>query len=129
MSRFNKHNGGRSQRQLQLGEEIRQVISTLFLRGEVYDDELGQLSITVSEVRLSPDLQNATVFVTPLGGKAADVAIKRIQQNAAKIRLLLAKMVYLRRVPQLYFKLDDSFDNAHKIETLLKGIVPAPEDK
>ncbi|MCC7260510.1 MAG: 30S ribosome-binding factor RbfA [Alphaproteobacteria bacterium] len=109
-----------SQRQLQVGEELRHVIADIFMRQEVYHPTLSSVSLTVSEVHISPDLKNATVYVAPLGGQGDGKALlKALQVVVSEVRRLIAKRMYLRHVPRFTFKLDESFDNAHRIGTLL----------
>jgi ribosome-binding factor A len=111
-----------SQRQLQVGEEIRQVVASIFLRNETHDPVLDRESITVSEVRISPDLKNATCYVTPLaGGAEPDQTIRRLNESAASIRKTMGKHLVLRYTPKLMFKLDRSFEEAGKINRLLQN--------
>lgn len=101
---------GPSQRQLRVGELIRRTLSELLQRGEVHDPDLQRMSITVGEVRMTPDLSIATCFVLPLGGKDADLAITALARNKGEIRHLLSKDVKLRVTPDLRFRIDDMYD-------------------
>lgn len=111
--------GGPSQRQLRVGETIRRTLSDVLLRGEAHDPELSRHSITVSEVRTSPDLRHATAFVLPLGGKDADAAIAALQANAHELRRLVSRELTLKYSPELKFILDDSFDRMDAARRLL----------
>jgi ribosome-binding factor A len=110
-----------SQRQLRVGEEIRQAISQIFAHGETHIPLLDSGSITVSEVRISPDLKNATVFVMPLAGSNKEAVIKALAEHTTHIRLLVGKRVILRHTPKLWFKLDTSFEVASRINVLLNS--------
>ena len=109
----------RSQRQLKVGEEIRRVLADAFLRGDFHVFDQKAMSITVSEVRISPDLKNATVFVMPLAGRNAKDVMEYLQTIMPEIKRIVAKKLMLRLVPRLKFVLDDSFEQAHKMNTLL----------
>jgi ribosome-binding factor A len=110
---------GPSQRQLRVGEELRHALAAILLRGEMHDPDLAGVSITVSEVRPSPDMKHATVFVTTLNGDKMDVVLPALRRAASFLRGLVAKTVRLRHTPQLSFQADTSFDYAQKINTLL----------
>jgi len=111
-----------SQRQLRVGEELRHVLAGLLERGELHDPALRDISITVTEVRASPDLKNATVYVMPLGGAAEDMAkaLEGLTRAAPFIRHCLAEKVHLRHTPRLSFTADTTFDNAGHIDDLLR---------
>ena len=114
-----------SQRQLRVGEEVRHALAQVLMRGELRDPALAGVSVTVSEVRLSPDLKNATCFVTPLGHSAGqgpdeDEVIRALQKAAAFLRGQVAREVKLKFMPALRFRADDSFDEAARIDDLLK---------
>ena len=111
----------RSQRQLRVGEVIRHVLAQTLERGEAHDPGLDGVSITVTEVRISPDLRNATAFVMPLGGADAGPVLEGLTRAAPFFRRRIAGEVDLRRLPALSFELDDSFDNASHIDTLLRS--------
>ena len=110
-----------SQRQLRVGEELRHFLSQIMLRGELNDPELNGLSITVSEVRISPDLSNATVFVIELGGGRSDRMIRALMRARPFLRYQIARRARLRRVPKLRFEHDFSFDQAERIGNLLQS--------
>ena len=112
---------GPSQRQLRVAEEIRHILAGLLMRGELRDPLLIGVSITVSEVRISPDLKNATVFSLPLGGAKVDEVLKGLNRSAPYLRSQVAHALQLRHAPMLTFVEDKSFDEAHHIEELLKS--------
>ena len=109
-----------SQRQLKVGEEVRRTLSMAFLRGEVHARDVENSSITVSEVRVSPDLKNATAYVMPLAGKDAEHIVRSLYEAAPYIRKIIAKKTELRYTPKLHFKLDRSYDEAANINQLLQ---------
>ena len=109
----------RSQRQLKVGEEIRRVLADAFLRGDFHVYDQKTMSITVSEVRISPDLKNATVFVMPLAGRNAKDVMDYLIKIAPELKRIIGKKLLLRLVPRLKFVLDDSFEQAHRMNTLL----------
>ena len=109
-----------SQRQLRVGEEIRHVLAGIFIRGECHDKDINKTPITVSEVRVSPDLKNATAYFMPLGGLHRDLVLAALQRNAPLLRKLVADQMKLRYAPRIGFRLDNSFEEAHKIDLLLK---------
>jgi ribosome-binding factor A len=118
---MSRENRPPSQRQLRVGEEIRHVLAGIFMRGECYDPEVTAQPITVSEVRISPDLKNATAYVMPLGGANRDLVMKALFRNTAGFRKLVSdQMKNLRYAPRIHFRIDESFDEAQKIETLLR---------
>lgn len=104
------HGSGPSQRQLRVGELIRRTLSDVLLRGDVHDPDLNRHSITVGEVRTSPDLKVATAYVLPLGGQGADEALAALRRNAGELRHYVAKEMTLKYAPQLRFVLDETFD-------------------
>ena len=108
-----------NQRPLRVGEEIRHALSNIFMRGECHSPELANASITVSEVRVSPELKNATVYVMPLGGENQEGLLNALQEAAPELRYLVSKKVQLRYMPKLHFSLDKSFDEAQRINELL----------
>lgn len=108
-----------TQRQLRVGEELRHLMARLFAADEAHDPDLAGASITVSEVRVSPDLKNATVFVLPLGGQNAAVVLAALKRAAPFFRRRLAEELTLRYTPRLAFQLDRSFDEAERVERLL----------
>ena len=110
---------GPSQRQLKVGELIRHALAEIFARGEIVDDVLDKVSLTVSEVRMSPDLKLATAFVLPLGGSGAAAAVAHLDQHKRFLRGELARRVNLKFMPEIRFKLDMSFEASRRIDELL----------
>ena len=109
----------RSQRQLRVGEEVRHALVRVVQREPFRDPDLAAQSITVTEVRTSPDLRHATVFVMPLGGTDGPRIVAALTRAGAFVRGRAAAEVQLRYVPELRFALDESFDAAAQIDTLL----------
>lgn len=101
---------GPSQRQLRVGELIRRTLSDILMRADVHDPDLNRHSITVGEVRTSPDLKVATAYVLPLGGQEAEEALAALRRNSGELRHLIAKEMTLKYAPQLRFQLDETFD-------------------
>ena len=110
---------GVSQRRLRVGEELRHALSKVLRQGECRDPVLENTSITVTEVRMSPDLRNATAFVMPLAGANAADTMAGLKRSAAFLKRLVAREVPLRNTPNLFFALDDLFDQADRISELL----------
>ena len=110
---------GPSQRQLRVGEVIRRRLAEILSRAEVHDPDLNRLSITVSEVRASPDLKVATAFVMPLGGKDEEGALAALRRNKAELRHLLSRELTLKFAPDLRFVLDGTFDRMDETRRLL----------
>ena len=108
-----------SPRQLRVGEEVRHALARIFARGELRDPELAAVTLTVTEVRMSPDLRRATAFVMPLAGEHAPQALAGLARSAPYLRGLVAREVSLRHAPTLAFHLDTSFDHANRISELL----------
>lgn len=111
--------GGRSQRQLRVGEEIRHILSDVLRQAHFRDPDLDGMVVTVTEVRVSPDLKNATAFVIPLAGEEGGKIIAGLTRAQAYIRTLVAQEINLRFAPTLSFKLDTSFDIASRIDQVL----------
>ena len=111
--------GGDSQRQLRVAEELRHALAKIFREGECRDPALRDTSIAVTEVRMSPDLRNATAFVVPLGGENAPEIIAGLKRSSAFLRRLVARGVPLRYAPRLVFALDGAFAQADRIAALL----------
>ena len=109
-----------SQRQLRVGELIKQALSMIFLREEAKIANLDTKSITVTEVRMSPDLKIAKAYVLPLGGKDADETIAVLKEYSFLIRKILSQKVVMKFLPKLLFRKDESFEYAEKIENLIK---------
>lgn len=113
--------GAASQRPLRVGEEIRHALSDIFIRNECRAPELYDVTITISEVRVAPDMKNATAYFMPLAGQNKDVILAALKEAAPAIRHMVSKRVKLRHTPRLHFSLDESFDAAHRIETILSS--------
>ena len=109
-----------TQRQLRVGEMIKQALGTLFIRDEAKVPNLSTKEITVTEVRMSPDLKTAKIFVMPLGGKNAEATIDILKEYSFLIRKILSQKVVMKFLPKLLFKKDESFEYAEKIENLIK---------
>ena len=109
-----------TQRQLRVGEMIKQALGTIFARGEAKLPNLDTNNITVTEVRMSPDLRTAKAFVLPLGGKNATEVINILKEFSYVVRKVLSKKITMKFLPKLFFVKDDSFDYAEKIENLIK---------
>ncbi len=109
-----------TQRQLRVGEMIKQALGMLFIRDEAKLINISTKEITVTEVRMSPDLKTAKIFVMPLGGKNAEEIIEKLKEFSFVIRKVLSKKIVMKFLPKLYFVKDDSFDYAEKIENLIK---------
>ena len=108
-----------SQRQLKVGEIIRHALAEIFSRGEINDEVLERHSLTVPEVRMTPDLKLATVYVLPLGGGEAEEAVSHLDKHKRYLRGLLAKRVSMKFMPELRFKVDTSFEASARIDELL----------
>ena len=109
-----------SQRQLRVGEMIKQSLSMIFIRNEAKVPNLETNTITVTEVRMSPDLKTAKIFIIPLGGKDTEKVIEKLKEFSFVIRKVLSKKIMVKFMPKLFFVNDDSFDYAEKIENLIR---------
>ena len=109
-----------TQRQLRVGEMIKQALGIIFMRGEAKLPNLDTNNITVTEVRMSPDLKTAKAFVLPLGGKNANEVIDVLKDFSFLVRKVLSKKISTKFLPKLLFVKDESFDYAEKIENLIK---------
>ena len=109
-----------SQRQLRVGEMIKQALGNIFMRGEAKLPNIETSIITVTEVRMSPDLKTAKAFVLPLGGKNANEIIEILKEFSFIIRKTLSKKISMKFLPKLLFVKDESFEYAEKIENLIK---------
>jgi len=111
-----------SQRQLRVGEQVRHALSDMLQRGEVRDDLIEATVISISEVRMSPDLKIATAFVAPLGAKDEDAVVAALNRNARFIRGRMSPALrQMRYMPEFRFRLDTSYDNMSKIDELLRS--------
>ena len=111
---------GPSQRALRVGELIRHAVSDLLTRGDVHDPVLEGHLITVPEVRMSPDLRLATIYVMPLGGRDVEEVIEALERNKRFLRGEIARHVNLKFAPEIRFRVDERFDEAERIEKLLR---------
>ena len=109
-----------SQRQLRVGEMVKQSLGQIFLRDEAKVPTIETRNITVTEVRMSPDLKNARAYVIPLGGKDAEKTVNILTEFSSRIRKALSKKVEMKFLPKVSFVSDKSFDYAEKIEKLIK---------
>ena len=109
-----------AQRQLRVGEIMRHAIADILSQGGVHDPVLETNLITVPEVKMSPDLKLATVYVMPLGGKNTELVLKALAANKGFLRTEAARRVNLKFAPDLRFRIDERFDEAERIEKLLR---------
>lgn len=110
---------GPTQRQLRVGELIRRSLSDVLIRGDIHDPDLNRMSITVGEVRTSPDLRVATAYILPLGGKDKEQALLLLRQNRHEIRKAVAKSIGLKYSPELRFQIDETFDQMDDTRRML----------
>ena len=113
--------GSSSQRQLRVGELIRHAVADVLARGETPDEMLARNPITVPEVRMSPDLRLATVYVMPLGGRDREAVMAALERNRKFLRGEVVRRVNLKFAPDIRFRLDERFDEAERIERLLRS--------
>src|SRR5690349_1354951 len=111
---------GRSVRLLRVGEQVRHILSELLARGDVHDDTLQSHLVSVTEVRMSPDLRHATVFVKPLLGQDEQAVLKALRQNTAFLQREVAHRVRMKYAARLKFIIDESFDESSHIERILR---------
>ncbi len=111
----------RSVRLLRVGEQMRHVLSDILARGDVHDEVLASHSVSVTEVRMSPDLRHATVFVKPLLGADEDAVIIALRQNTAYLQREVATRIRMKYAAKLKFRADESFDTGTHIDTLLRA--------
>ncbi|GAW36417.1 MAG: 30S ribosome-binding factor RbfA [Roseovarius sp.] len=118
----NKFNDGPgpSQRQLRVGELIRRTLSDVLMRGDIHDPDLNRLSVTVGEVRTSPDLKIATAYVMPLGGSGQGEVIELLARNKAELRRIIGRKAGLKFTPDLRFRLDETFDQIDETRRLFE---------
>ncbi|MGR3503455.1 30S ribosome-binding factor RbfA [Pseudaestuariivita sp.] len=120
MAKNKFHDGpGPSQRQLRVGEVIRRTLSEVLQRGDIHDPDLNRLSITVAEVRCSPDLKIATAYVMPLGGRGEEDAVALLARNKSELRRVVGKKTGLKFAPDLRFRLDETFDQMDATRAML----------
>jgi ribosome-binding factor A len=111
---------GDSQRQLRVGEAVRHAIADILAHGSAHDPDLEGRIITVPEVRMSPDLKLATIYVMPLGGRDSQTVIAALERNRKFLRGEVGRQVNLKFAPDVRFRLDERFDEAERIEKLLR---------
>jgi ribosome-binding factor A len=110
---------GPTQRQRRVGEAVRRALSDILMRGEAHEPDLEGLSLTVTEVRPSPDLRQATVYVMPLGGREPERALEALTKARGRLRGLVGRRIETRQTPELRFVLDASFDRMDETRALL----------
>ena len=120
-NRHNERKTGPSQRQLRVGEMIRHALAEMLTRGEIHDDVLAEHVVTVSEVRMSPDLRLASVYIMPLGGKDLKSVLEALDRHRKYIRGEIAHAVNLKFAPDIRFMADDSFDEAQRMEAIFRS--------
>lgn len=112
---------GRSVRLLRVGEQVRHILSDVLQRGDVHDPVLQSHLVSVTEVRMSPDLRHATVFVKPLLGQDEEAVLKALRTNTAFLQREVASRVQIKYAAKLRFRADESFDEGSHIDTLLRS--------
>ncbi len=112
---------GRSVRLLRVGEQVRHVLSEILTRGDVHDETLASHLVSVTEVRMSPDLRHATVFVKPLLGQDEEVVLKALRTNTAFFQREVANRVRVKYAAKIKFLADESFDEGGKIDAILRS--------
>ncbi|WP_262297280.1 30S ribosome-binding factor RbfA [Microvirga sesbaniae] len=134
MAKRFEQTSGPSQRQQRVAELIRHALAEVLSRGDLQDDVLTRNVITIPEVRMSPDLKLATAYVMPLGGRDEDAVLKALEKNKKLLRQEVARRVNLKFAPDLRFRRDESFDEAARIDALLRSdrvardtVKPAPD--
>lgn len=121
--RHNREEPGKSVRTLRVGEQMRHALAEVLARGDVRDDVLERHIVSVTEVRVSPDLRHATVFVQPLGtkGPEADAVIAALKRNVRYLKGEVARRVNTKYAADLHFRLDETFDEASRIDAILRS--------
>ena len=124
MARRRQHDTARintpSQRQLRVGELVRHALADMLVRGDVHDPVIEGHLITVPEVQMTPDLRLATIYVVPLGGRDSDTVLAALERNKRYLRGEIARRVNLKFAPDIRFRIDERFDEAERIEKLLR---------
>ena len=119
MAKNKFHDGpGPSQRQLRVCELIRRSLAEVLARGDIHDPDLNRMSITVGEVRITPDLKIATAYVLPLGGQGQGDVIGLLARNKGELRRIIGKKLELKYAPDLRFRLDETFDQMDETRRL-----------
>src|ERR1700761_2128671 len=111
---------GRSVRLLRVGEQVRHILSEVLMRGDVHDEVLTKHTVSVTEVRMSPDLKHATVFIKSLLGQDEEAVLKALRTNTAYLQREVASRVQLKYAAKLKFRADESFDEGNHIDALLR---------
>ncbi len=122
MTKHGRSGGTASQRQLRVGEELRHALAEVFARGTIREPALDGVALTISEVRMSPDLRNARAYVMPLGGGDTTEVLEGLRRCIPYLRGQVAKRVRLKYMPMLDFEIDDSFEAASRIDALLRQL-------
>ena len=117
-----KSNFVKSQRQLKVGEELRHLISNALIRGSFYDEHIENNNITITEVNVSPDLKNAKVYVMPLGGENKMDVLNSLNKATGRLKKIISSKISLRHIPRLVFSIDETFEQAKKINDILGKI-------
>jgi len=125
MARHNETQEGRSVRLLRVGEQVRHALSEVLMRGDVHDATLASHSVSITEVRMSPDLRHATAFVMPLLGGDAEAVLKALRTNTAYLQSEVARRVNTKYAARLKFLLDESFDEGSHIDAILRSPIVA----
>jgi len=120
MPRHTESSEGRSVRLLRVGEQVRHVLADILMRGDVHDDTLASHPVSVTEVRMSPDLRHATAFVMPLLGADTEAVLKALRTNTAYLQGEVARRVNMKYAARLKFLIDESFDTGSHIDALLR---------
>ncbi len=121
MARHNETPEGRSVRLLRVGEQVRHALSEILIRGEVHDETLASHSVSITEVRMSPDLRHATVFVKPLLGADEAAVLAALKRNVRYLKGEVARRVNTKYAADLKFLADESFDEGSRIDRLLRN--------
>ena len=116
-----REQSGAGQRQLRVGELVRHALSEMLIRGDVHDPVLAAHTVTVPEVRMSPDLRLATIYVMPLGGREQAEIIVALERNKKYLRGEISRRINLKFAPDIRFMIDERFDEAARIERLLRS--------
>ena len=127
MPRVKETPEGRSVRLLRVGEQVRHVLSEILHRGDVHDEVLQSHLVSITEVRMSPDLRHATVFVKPLLGQDEEAVLKALRTNTAYLQREVATRVRMKYAARLKFLADESFDQGGKIDSILRSPKVAPD--
>jgi ribosome-binding factor A len=127
MARHNETPEGRSVRLLRVGEQVRHALSDILMRRDVHDETLASHLVSITEVRMSPDLRHAIAFVIPLLGTDAEAVLKALRTNTAYLQSEVARRVNTKYAAKLKFLLDESFDEGSHIDALLRSPKVAPD--